>query len=172
MAAVVADRGAEGGDLVAGVGDDPHPIGWVGCVAGPCVLGGDVAECCASFDVIGVDGDTTLLVEGVEDLTGVLAGAHRHGEGGILRMVNGRGLQGEVRVLGYGLRGVVQDPAAAHGGKLVPVAEERDPGAGLIGDAQQGAGGVLVQQVPASSTSSGSPANSRASAGGRGSGRA
>ena len=52
-----------------------------------------------------------------------------------------------MRVLGCGPGGVVEDAAAADGGELVAVAEERDPGAGLIGDAQQGAGGVLVEHA-------------------------
>ncbi len=41
--------------------------------------------------------------------------------------------------------GVVEDAAAADGGELVAVADERDPCAGLVGDGEQRAGGVLVE---------------------------
>ena len=40
---------------------------------------------------------------------------------------------------------VVQDAAAADRGELVPVTDERDPGAGLVGDVEQRPGGVLVE---------------------------
>ncbi len=101
-----------------------------------------------SFDVAGMEGDESVLVEGVEDLAGVLAGAHRQGEVGVVGVGEAvQGLQGEVRVLGCGAGGVVEDAAASDGGELVPVAEERDAGAGLIGDAEQRAGGVLVEHA-------------------------
>ena len=45
--------------------------------------------------------------------------------------------------------------------ELVPVADQRDPGDGLIRDGEQGAGGVLIEHS-ASSTSSPSPRLSRA----------
>ena len=41
--------------------------------------------------------------------------------------------------------GVVEDAAAADGGELVPVPDERDAGAGLVGDGEECAGGVLVE---------------------------
>ena len=41
--------------------------------------------------------------------------------------------------------GVLEHPAAADRGQLMPVADERDPGAVLVGDREQGAGGVLVE---------------------------
>ena len=40
--------------------------------------------------------------------------------------------------------GVVKHPAAADRRKLVPIPDQRDAGAGLVGDGEQGAGGVLV----------------------------
>jgi len=40
--------------------------------------------------------------------------------------------------------GVVKHPAAADRRKLVPIPDQRDAGAGLVGDREQGAGGVLV----------------------------
>jgi len=40
--------------------------------------------------------------------------------------------------------GVVKHPAAADRRKLVPVSDQRDAGAGLVGDREQGGGGVLV----------------------------
>ena len=40
---------------------------------------------------------------------------------------------------------MVEDATAADRGELVSVAEERDPGAGLVGEGEQGAGGVLVE---------------------------
>ena len=40
---------------------------------------------------------------------------------------------------------MVEDAAAADGGQLVAVADERDPGAGFIGDSEQGSRGVLVE---------------------------
>jgi hypothetical protein len=39
----------------------------------------------------------------------------------------------------------VEDPAATDGWELVTVADECDPSTGLIGDGEQGAGGVLMQ---------------------------
>ena len=41
--------------------------------------------------------------------------------------------------------GEVEDAAASDGGELVPVPDERDPGASLVRDRQQCAGGVLVE---------------------------
>ena len=43
--------------------------------------------------------------------------------------------------------GVVQDAAASDGGKLVAVTDERDPGAGLVCDGEQGTGDVLVEHA-------------------------
>jgi hypothetical protein len=42
---------------------------------------------------------------------------------------------------------VVQDAAAPHCWELVPVADQRDPRPGLVGDREQGAGGVLVEHA-------------------------
>ena len=42
-------------------------------------------------------------------------------------------------------RGEVEDTAAADGGQLVTVPDQRDPGPDLVGDRQQGTGGVLVE---------------------------
>jgi hypothetical protein len=43
------------------------------------------------------------------------------------------------------VEGQVEDAAAADRGKLVPVAEQRQPGTRLVGDGEQRAGGVLVE---------------------------
>ena len=40
---------------------------------------------------------------------------------------------------------MVEDAAASDGRELVPVADERDPRSGLVGDRQERAGGVLVE---------------------------
>jgi hypothetical protein len=40
-----------------------------------------------------------------------------------------------------------RDAAAADGGQLVPVAEERDGGVGSVGDCEESAGGVLVEHA-------------------------
>ena len=41
--------------------------------------------------------------------------------------------------------GEVEHAAAADRGQLMPVADQRHPGTGLVRDGQQGAGGVLIQ---------------------------
>lgn len=43
--------------------------------------------------------------------------------------------------------GEVEDAAAADGGQLVAVAEERDGRVGSVRDREQGAGGVLVEHA-------------------------
>lgn len=43
--------------------------------------------------------------------------------------------------------GEVEDAAAADGGELVAVADERDGGAGVVGDREECAGGVLVEHA-------------------------
>src|SRR5690606_10775333 len=42
-------------------------------------------------------------------------------------------------------RRVIEYAAAPDGGELVPVSDERDPCTGLVGDGEQGSGGVLVE---------------------------
>ena len=77
---------------------------------------------------------------------GVVAGAHAQGERGVV------GVGEPVHLLQRHDRGrvgpregVVQDAAASDRWELVPVADERDPRPGLVGDRQERAGGVLVQ---------------------------
>jgi hypothetical protein len=57
------------------------------------------------------------------------------------------GVQRHVAVGRYPARSVVEDAATAHGGQLVPVANEREACAGFVGDREQGEGGVLVEHA-------------------------
>ena len=131
---VVADGGVEVGDLIAGVGDDQ--------VAGRARAG----EVSGAFDRGGVHDDMAPAGELVEHGGGVVSGAHSQGElgvGGVGEPMDG--LQGD-HGGGVGVGdGVVEGAAAADGGELVAVSDERDPGAGLVGDREQGVGGVLVE---------------------------
>ena len=56
----------------------------------------------------------------------------------------------------------VEHAAAADRGQLMPVADQRNPGTGLIRDGQQGAGGVLIQH-PCLIDKQQTPGRSRAS---------
>ena len=120
--------------MLAGVGDDE--------VAGRSRLG----EGGGALAVAGVDDDRPAAMQRVEDGGGVVARAHPQGERGVV------GVGEPVHLLQRHDRGrvgpregVVQDAAASDRWKLVPVADERDPRPGLVGDRQERAGGVLVQ---------------------------
>ena len=131
--ALVADRGVECGDLLAGVRDDRSV---------------DVGEGGEAFDLGGVDLDQPTLVQHVEDLAGGLPGAHEQRQVGVLGVGEPvHGLQLEAGLGACPAGGVVEDAAAADGRKLVAVTDERDPGPGLVGDGEQGAGDVLVEHA-------------------------
>ena len=113
--ALVADRGVEGGDLLAGVRDDRSV---------------DVGEGGEAFDLGGVDEDQPTRVQRVEDLAGALPGAHQQRQVGVLGVGEPvHGLQLEAGLGACPAGGVVEHAAAADGGELVPVTDERDPGA-------------------------------------------
>ena len=79
---------------------------------------------------------------------GVVAGAHAQGECGVVGVGEPvHCLQGhDSGGVGPG-EGVVQDAAASDCGELVPVANQRDPRPGLVGDHQERSGGVLVEHA-------------------------
>ena len=103
--------------------------------------GSDPGQGRGAFDVREVDDDLATLVEGVEhlpdvaDAVGSGAGAHGEGEvgvGGVGEPVHG--VQVEHGGWGGPGGGVVEYSATADGGELMSIAEERDPGAGLVGE--------------------------------------
>jgi len=92
----------------------------------------------------------------VEHGLGLLTGPHRSGQVGVFDVRDGppptvltRDVMDEAvddvdRHDVGPAGGVVKHPAAADRRKLVPIPDQRDAGAGLVGDGEQGAGGVLV----------------------------
>ena len=130
---MVSDRGVEGAHLIAGVGDDQSFCG---------------GERCGALDLGGVDEDLTPAHQCVEHLTAALTSAHEQAQLGVLGVAEPvDGLQRERRLGACPAGGVVEYAAAADRGELVPVTDERDPGVGLVGDGEQGAGGVLVEHA-------------------------
>ena len=85
-------------------------------------------------------------MEGVEHARRVVAGAHPEAEVGVVGVGEPvHRLEGDDGGRVRARDGVVEDAAAADGGELVAVTDERDAGAGLVGDGEERAGGVLVE---------------------------
>ena len=128
-----ADRGVEGGDLVSGVGDDEAGL---------------VGQGMESLDVGGVDAQLAAGQEAVEDLSGAFTAAHQQTELGVLGILEAVNDVEAQPGVGWGdLAGVVEDASAADGGELVTVADQDDSGSCLVGDGDQGQGGVLVEHA-------------------------
>ena len=137
VVAAVADGCVDGSDLLAGVGDDQLVTGCA-----------DVGECVGALDLAGVDDDLVARSKSVEDLTGTLTFAHEQAEVGVRRVGEAvHRLELEVRLGPHPPCGEVEYPAAADGGQLVTVPEQRDGRVGSVGDREQRAGGVLVEHA-------------------------
>ena len=126
--------------------------------------GGEAGERLLTLGFGGVDHDLASLHQSVEDLPRALTSPHQQAQGRVLGVAEPvQGLQLDASFGTTPAGGVVQDPAAADGGQLVPVAGEPDPGSRLIRDGEQGQGGVLIEhpglvdqeQVPGTQTSLG-----------------
>jgi hypothetical protein len=137
------------------------------------VLGGEGGECFPQLDWIGVQADLAAGGQRVEHPAGIRAGADGQGQVGVLGVGHrlpglvGAGeavhlVKGHVRGRVDPAHGEVQYPAAADGGELVTITEQSHPHVVLVGDGEQGSGGVLVehaglvddQQVPRSEVGS------------------
>ena len=94
---LVADGRVQGGDLFPGLGDHQHRLGrrltaW---------LGADLGEGAGAFGLTGVQADLSSGQEGVEDASGVSAGAHGQAEFGVVGVGEPvHGLQGQA---GFGV---------------------------------------------------------------------
>ena len=156
-------------------------------IAGRCPAAEAVAAIWASASCravgVGVQPDLPAGDQGVEHPAGIVAGAHRQGQ---LRVTGVRCpllRRRSVRVKRctpsrtrcarrvHPADGQIQDPAAADRRQLTPVTEQRHPGLALVGDREQGAGGVLIQhpglvddqQIPAAAAAPPSAAPCRSS---------
>ena len=151
----VADRAVERGDLFAGVGHHQHPV--CGRLAACWRRRGRRAPAVRSASV----GWTTIWPArppGCRSTSpGRTPGAHRQAEVGVLAgRRTGAPCRGHARPRVGPAGGEVEDAAAADGGELVPVADERDPGPVSSARVSR-ARAVSWSSIPASSTSSRSP---------------
>ena len=146
----VADGRVELGHLLAGVGHDGHAL-TVGLRrrGGPHQPG-------AKFLGVAMDPDLAAGQQGIEHLAGVIAGAHGQGQvricgvgqGAAVGAGAGEPVQPLQFPVGIGVDladGEVEDAAAAHRSHLVAITEQCGAHLTLVGDGQQGVGGVLIQ---------------------------
>jgi len=93
-----------------------------------------------------MDRDPTASQQPVEHGARLGAGAHGQAELGVGRVGEpADAVQGQAGARIGPSSHEVEHAAAPDGGQLVPVTDQRDPSAGLVGDGEQGPGGVLVQ---------------------------
>ena len=148
--------------MLAGVCHHQHPpLARLASGARENAGGPQVGERLGAFGLAGVHADLVTIQQGVEHLTDTLTEALTTGSRRGTQRHSGAHGQADRRVRriaepmyhveGHDFFGPsparcqVEYAAAADGGELVSVTEERDPGPGLVGDGEQGAGGVLVE---------------------------
>ena len=120
-------------DLLAGVGD--HQL----------AAHGTCGERRGPLDLAGVHDHEPAAHELVEDLTSSLTTAHPQRQVGVLRIGEAADPLELDDAIGCVASREVEHSPASDGGELVPVADQRHLGAGVVGELEERAGGVLVE---------------------------